>query len=485
MTSSPIRHVIDGRSMPSVDGSVFPTIDPTTRQAWAEVACGGPDDVDRAVRSARAAFDSGGWSGADQADRSAALHRLADLLEQHAGELGELDTTDMGRPIALTTGMDVPRAAANFRFFAADALIAGDDAYAARAGQHLYTRHEPVGVVAAIAPWNFPLMQESWKVAPALAYGNSVVLKPAEQSPASAARLAELAVTAGLPPGVLNVVQGTGEHGAGQALVEHPGVDLITFTGETRTGELIMRSAAAGVRPVSFELGGKGASVVFADADLDRSAAVVADAAFSNAGQVCLAGTRVLVQREVREEFVSRLVTIAEQLRIGDPKQPGTQIGPLASQEHHAKVTGYLDRAAADGARFLTGGALDGWWAAPTVLAGVDLESPVYREEIFGPVVTVHSFDDEADGIRQANDTRYGLSAMLFTQSLDRAHRVAGRLRAGNVWINCFWLRDLRAPFGGFGLSGIGREGGRHSREFFTEPKTIALAYAPGDTEEA
>jgi aminomuconate-semialdehyde/2-hydroxymuconate-6-semialdehyde dehydrogenase len=469
-----IEHFIDGRLTGSADGATMATIDPTTREPWAQVALGSSMDVDLAVAAARAAFDQGPWPRMTQDDRSALLYKLADQLLTHADELAMLDTADIGRPRALTTSMDVVRSAANLRFFADQARLSVAESFGGRP-QHIYTRYEPAGVVAAISPWNFPLMQATWKIAPALAYGNTVVLKPAEQSPASATRLAELAMQAGIPGGVLNVVHGVGAEGAGAALVEHPGVDLITFTGETSTGESIMRSAASGVRAVSFELGGKGASIIFADADIDRSVRVAADAAFSNSGQVCLAGSRVLVERQVYDEVVERLVKFARTLRIGDPRQLETQIGPLASGEHHAKVTGHLRAATAAGADLVTGGPTDGWWVAPTVLVDVDPAMAIYREEVFGPVVTVHPFDGEDEAVAAGNDTCYGLSAMVFTSNLGRAHRVAAHLRAGNIWVNCFYVRDLRTPFGGFGRSGIGREGGTHSREFFTEPKSVVI----------
>ncbi|WP_030385707.1 aldehyde dehydrogenase [Streptomyces sp. NRRL S-241] len=478
MTLDTVTHFIDGAATTSADGTTMPSIDPTSRTVWAEVSRGSAQDVDHAVAAARAAFDTGPWPRMTQARRSAVLHRLADLVLEHADELALLDTLDMGRPLSMTRANDVVRSAANLRFFADDAASAADEALPGHPEHHIYTRHEPAGVVAAISPWNFPLMQATWKIAPALAHGNTVVLKPAEQSPASATRLAELAVLAGVPAGALNVVQGTGPDGAGAALVAHPDVDLITFTGETRTGEAIMRAAATGVRAVSFELGGKGASVIFADADIDRAVAVAADAAFSNSGQICLAGSRVFVQRPVYEQVVGALAKTAAGLRLGDPRDPATQVGPLSSAEHHAKVTGHLRRAAEEGATLLGGGAREGWWVAPTVVVDAAPDAAICRDEVFGPVLTVHPFDTEEEAVHAANATPYGLSAMVFTNHVARAHRVAGLLRAGNVWVNCFWVRDLRSPFGGFGQSGIGREGGRHSREFFTEAKTVVIDVA-------
>jgi aminomuconate-semialdehyde/2-hydroxymuconate-6-semialdehyde dehydrogenase len=468
-----VGHFIGGARTTSADGGTMLSVDPATRRPWAEVSLGSPGDVDRAVQAAMTAFGQGPWPRMTPEQRAVALYKLAGLLQANADELALLDTTDMGRPISLTRSQDIDRSAANLRFFADHARMSADESLPGHPRHHIYTRYEPAGVVAAISPWNFPLMQATWKIAPALAYGNTAVLKPAEQSPASAARLAELAIQAGLPPGVLNVVHGPGSTGA--ALVTHPGVDLITFTGETRTGEAIMRNAATGVRAVSFELGGKGASIVFADADLHQAVTVAADSAFSNSGQVCLAGTRLLVQRPVYEQVVEMLLKAADELRVGDPREPGTQIGPLSSAEHHAKVTDHLRCAAAEGAVMLTGGNRDGWWVAPTVLADVAPEMRICREEVFGPVITVACFDTDGEAIDAANATPYGLSAMVFTTGLHRAHRAAAQLRAGNVWVNCFWVRDLRSPFGGFGHSGVGREGGRHSRDFFTEPKTVVI----------
>jgi aminomuconate-semialdehyde/2-hydroxymuconate-6-semialdehyde dehydrogenase len=342
-------------------------------------------------------------------------------------------------------------------------------------GHHAYTRFEPAGVVAAIAPWNFPLMLESWKVAPALAWGNTVVLKPAEDTPASAALMASLALAAGLPPGVLNVLQGYGPDSAGAALTAHPGVDRITFTGESGTGKTIAGAAAANLVPVSLELGGKGANIVFDDADLDNAVAWSIRAIFSNAGQVCLAGSRLYVQRGIYAEFTDRFVAAAKALVAGDPKDEATQLGPLASEQHYRKVRSYLDGIEADGGTIRTGGLGDGWVVLPTVVENAPPAARICREEVFGPVVTIAPFDDDEDAIRSANDTRYGPNAMVFTRDLSRAHRASAALRAGTVWVNCFFVRDLRAPFGGVGDSGIGREGGTFSREFFTEPKAVVM----------
>ncbi|UGQ15680.1 aldehyde dehydrogenase [Yinghuangia sp. ASG 101] len=475
-----IPHVIDGRETESRGAARFDTVDPWTRKPWAEVAHGGADEAGEAVAAARRAFDTGPWPRMGFAERGAVLHRLADLIEEHAHELATADTTDMGKPIAESTGKDVPRSAANFRFFADHARLAPAEALPMDSGHHAYTRFEPAGVVAAIAPWNFPLMLETWKIAPALAWGNTVVLKPAEDTPASATILARLALTAGMPPGVLNVVHGFGPGSAGEALTTDPRVDRITFTGESGTGRAIARAAAANLTPVSLELGGKGANIVFADADLDAAVDWSIRAIFTNAGQVCLAGSRLYVQREIHDAFLERFRAAAEALVIGDPKDPATQLGPLASLEHYTKVRSYVDGVPEDGGTIATGGLGDGWVVRPTVVTGAPPSARVSREEIFGPVVVVTPFDTEAEAVAAANATPYGLNAMLFTENLSRAHRVSAALKAGTVWVNCFFIRDLRAPFGGVGDSGVGREGGNFSREFFTEPKAVVMAIDVG-----
>jgi aminomuconate-semialdehyde/2-hydroxymuconate-6-semialdehyde dehydrogenase len=466
-------HVIGGEERESLDGARFDSVDPYTQETWASVALGGAAEADLAVTAARTAFDDGPWPRIGFAERGALIHRLADLIVEHADELAMADTRDMGKPVTDARGKDVPRAAQNFRFFADHARLATAETLPMDTGHHAYTRYEPAGVVAAVAPWNFPLMLESWKVAPALAWGNTVVLKPAEDTPASATILARLALEAGFPPGVLNVLHGYGPESAGSALTEDPRVDRITFTGESGTGKIITGAAARNLTPVSLELGGKGANLVFADADLDVAVDWSIKAIFTNAGQVCLAGSRLYVERSILDEFLARFVAAAEALILGDPKETGTQVGPLASQTHHEKVRGYVENAAG---KVLTGGLGDGWFVRPTVVVDAPADSPIQCEEIFGPVVTVTPFDTETEAVHAANDSRYGLNAMVFTENLSRAHRVSAQLRAGTIWTNCFFVRDLRAPFGGFGDSGWGREGGTFSREFFTEPKAVVMA---------
>lgn len=472
-------HIINGEEVPSLDGATMPDIDPYTREPWATIACGGKADADRAVAAAREAFDHGPWPRMGFEKRQLLMHRLADLMEEHRDELAMADTRDMAKPITQSQH-DVTRSILNVRFFADHARQSLADAYPMDSGHHAYSRWEPVGVAVAISPWNFPLMLGTWKVMPALAWGNTVVWKPAEDTPVSATILGRLAIEAGFPPGVLNVVHGYGPDSAGSALTENPDVDRITFTGESGTGKIISGVAARHLTPVSLELGGKGANLIFDDADLDNAVHWAVEAIFRNAGQVCLAGSRLYVQSGIYDEFITRYKAAAEALVMGDPKDPATQFSPaLASEEHFTKVSSYLDTDALGGGSILTGGVGEGWGVRPTIITDAPATARVVKEEIFGPVTVATRFDTEAEAIALANDTRYGLNAMVFTENLSRAHRVAARLKAGTVWVNCFFIRDLRAPFGGVGDSGVGREGGNFSREFFTEPKAVVMQISP------
>jgi aminomuconate-semialdehyde/2-hydroxymuconate-6-semialdehyde dehydrogenase len=474
---STIGHFIFGEERPARSGRTFDDVDPWRQSVRARVAEGDQEDVEAAVSAARQAFDAGPWPRMGFEERGALLHRLADAILENLETLAAADSQDMGKPMTALRAKDVPRAAKNFRFFADHARLAVADRYPMDSGHHAYCQFDPAGVVAAIAPWNFPLMLETWKVAPALAWGNTVVLKPAEDSPASATLLARLAMEVGFPPGVLNVVHGFGPEAAGAFLTNHPGVDRITFTGESNTGRAIGQAAARRLVPVSLELGGKGANLVFEDADLDEAVKWADKAIFTNSGQVCLAGSRLFVQRSILGSFLERFVARTEQHVVGDPARDETTIGPLSSRHHFEKVRSYLDDTSLGGGRILTGGALtDGSWAVkPTVVVDSPVDARICREEVFGPVVNVIPFDDEDEAVRLANDTPYGLNAMLFTENVRRAHRVSRQLRAGTVWVNCFFVRDLRAPFGGVGDSGLGREGGNFSREFFTEPKAVVM----------
>jgi aminomuconate-semialdehyde/2-hydroxymuconate-6-semialdehyde dehydrogenase len=467
-------HIIGGAEVPSLDGRTMESIDPYTREPWATVAMGSAADANAAVRAARQAFDSGPWPRMGYEKRQEILHRLADLMIENAEELALADTRDMGKPIT-QAHHDVARSAWNVRFFADHARLTAAEAYPMDSGHHAYSTFGPAGVAVAISPWNFPLMLSTWKVAPALAWGNTVVLKPAEDTPVSVTIWARLALEAGLPPGVLNVVHGFGPDSVGEALTHNPEVDRITFTGESTTGKIIGAAASKHLIPVSLELGGKGANIVFDDADIDNAVNWAIQAIFRNAGQVCLAGSRLFVQRGVHDEFMERYVRAAQAMKQGDPKDPATEFGPLASKTHFEKVTSYFDTLEADGGRVVTGGVGEGWFVDPTIIVDAPPAARVCREEIFGPVVVVQTFDTEEEVVAIANDTKYGLNAMVFTENLSRAHRVADNLNAGTVWVNCFFIRDLRAPFGGVGESGVGREGGNFSREFFTEPKAVVM----------
>lgn len=468
-------HIIDGEEVPSLDGARFEVWNPWTQQVWAHAAQGGADDAARAVASSRRAYDEGTWPGTGRAARAAAIHRLADLIDARADELADLDTRNMGKPFAQAKH-DVGRSAWNFRFFADHQRDHVGEVYPMDSGHHAYSRYAPVGVVAAISPWNFPLMMASWKIAPALAWGNTCIVKPSEDTPASVTMLGRLAIEAGLPPGVLNVVNGYGDQ-AGSSLTADERIDRVTFTGSSATGKLVMAAASQHLTPVSLELGGKGANIVFDDADIDNAVHWAVEAIFRNSGQVCLAGSRLFVQAGIYDEFMERFAAAAESLTAGDPFDPATTFSVLASKKHFQKVAAYVDGVETDGGKLLTGGVDDSgrWLVRPTIVTDLPLTAPAYRDEIFGPVCVVNSFDTEDDVIALANDTRYGLNAMVFTENLSRAHRTASRLRAGTVWVNCFFIRDLRAPFGGVGDSGVGREGGNFSREFFTEPQAVVM----------
>ena len=475
--ASVVDHLIGGVERPSGDGRVLDNVNPWTRQRNGSVARGGVHEATTAAAAARSAFDDGPWPRASEKERAAVLHRLADLVDANAEHLADADARDMGRPAHAVRSSDIPRASAMLRFFGDHLTLATSETYPMGAGTHAFTAYRPAGVVLAITPWNVPFMLGVWKIAPALAWGNTVVWKPAEDSPTSAALLARLALEAGLPEGVLNVVHGLGSE-IGPALLEVDGIDRVAFTGSTVTGRFISRAAGERLIPVSLELGGKGATVVFADADLELAAETAARAVFNNSGQVCLAGTRLIVQRSVHEEFLERLIERARGLVVGDPMDDATDLGPLASQKQYERVLGYFEQAERDGGRVEIGGPAGGWAFAPTIVSGLAPSSVVNQEEVFGPVATIAQFDTLDEALTLANDTAYGLSSVVLTESLARAHTVASCLRTGTVWVNCYQVRDLRAPFGGGGHSGIGREGGNFSREFFTEPQAVFLSTA-------
>jgi aminomuconate-semialdehyde/2-hydroxymuconate-6-semialdehyde dehydrogenase len=480
-----IRNFIGGRIAGPARRRSFEDSDPATGRVFALVDEASEDDVDAAVGAARRAL-KGPWGKLDLDARAALLDRVAAGIEARFADFLAAEIADTGKPTSMAATLDIPRGAANFRAFASVLKHHAGEFFTTRwhgSDAINYTLRSPKGVVAVICPWNLPLLLMTWKVAPALACGNCVVVKPSEETPATAALLGEVMRDAGVPDGVYNVVQGFGPGSAGELLTRHPGVDAITFTGETRTGEAIMKAAAHGVRAVSFELGGKNAGIIFADAEFDRAVEDTARAVFLNAGQICLQTERLYVERPIFDRFVAALAAKAAALKPGQPTDAATTFGPLISLEHRRKVLSYFDRAKAEGASVVAGGgALDmpgdlagGAWVAPTIWTGLAEDSAVVREEIFAPCVHIRPFDDEAEAIALANDTPYGLAAMVYTTHVSRAHRVAAQLEAGIVWVNSWFLRDLRTPFGGSKQSGIGREGGIHSLEFYTELKNVCV----------
>jgi 4-(gamma-glutamylamino)butanal dehydrogenase len=470
--------LIDGQFVDAASGETFDRINPATGEVVARVAAGDAEDVDRAVAAARRAFESGGWSDADPAERKRVLLRLAELTREHGEELALLDSMDMGKPVEDALGVDVPAAAGVFQWYAETADKLYDEIAPTGTDDLALVTREPLGVVGAVIPWNFPLDLASWKLGPALVAGNSVVLKPAEQSPLSALRLGELALAAGLPAGVLNVVPGFGE-AAGRALGLHPDVDCVAFTGSTEVGKLLLRySSESNAKPVWLECGGKSPNLVFADAsDLDRAAEMAGFGIFFNQGEVCSANSRVLVERSIRDEFVDRVLAQARAVRVGDPLDPETTMGPLVDEQHVERVLGYIESGRDGGTIRIGGGRVavngdDRCFVEPTVIDGISNEHRIAQEEVFGPVLTVLEFDQEEEAVALANQTRYGLAASIWTSNLSRAHRLARRLRAGTVSVNTVDALGPATPFGGFKESGFGRDLSLHALDKYTGLKT-------------
>lgn len=443
--------------------------------------------------AARKSLD-GPWGRYTTGQRAAVMRRIAERIEERFEDLLRAEIADTGKPESLARELDISRASLNFRAFADMIASSGIDSFLTEFpdGRRAlnYAMRKPLGVVAVIVPWNLPLLLLTWKVAPAIACGNAVVVKPSEETPSSATLLGEIMKEAGLPDGVYNVVHGFGANSAGEFLTAAEGVDAITFTGESSTGSAIMRAAAPSVRPVSFELGGKNAALVFADADIEKAVAGLSRSIFTNTGQVCLCTERVYIERPVFDEVVAGLVEQAKSLELGRPYEARTTTGPLISQKHRDKVLSYFRRAESEGGVAVVGGAIPdmpvdlagGSWIMPTLWTGLAHDSSPMREEVFGPVAGLVPFDSEAEGVRLANDTRYGLAASVWTGDLERGHRVGARMNTGISWVNTWYLRDLRSPFGGAGLSGIGREGGMHSMHFYTEPTNVCISLSEEET---
>ncbi len=479
-----IKLFIDGAYVDALSGKTFESRNPATNEVIAHVAEAGSADVDRAAKAARRAFEDGRWSKRKVGERVAILKRFADGIRRNLRDLAELETLDTGKPIRESFGFDVPRAAQNIEYFAEAIAHAGTEAYPVDGDFLNYVLRQPVGVAGCISPWNLPLLLLTWKLGPALACGNSVVCKPAEFTPITASMLGTIANEAGIPPGVLNIVQGYGPDAAGSAITAHPEIDILSFTGDSKTGRVIMRAASETLKDVSFELGGKGAGVVFADCDLEKAVEQLIRATFQNQGEVCLAAPRLLIERPIFAEFCERFEHAARALRFGDPLDSSTTIGALIDREHLDRVSEFVASAPSEGAQLLFGGerpALDdafasGHFLEPTAFVGVHPTMRICQEEVFGPVVTLAPFDGEDEVIDIVNGTRYGLAATIWTRDLARAHRVAARVRTGLTWINCWYVRDLRTPFGGMHESGIGREGGIRSLDFYSEIKNVCLA---------
>ncbi|KAA3605560.1 MAG: aldehyde dehydrogenase family protein [Planctomycetota bacterium] len=479
-----LEQFIGGRFQAPASGQYLVNLAPATGKPLSQVPRGGGEDVNAAVSAAQEAFD-GPWRQWSVEQRAALLDRIADSLQQRADDLAALESADTGKPLALAAKIDIPRAVANFRFFATAVRQFGSDCFPME-GALNYTHRSALGPVALISPWNLPLYLLSWKVAPALAMGNTVVAKPSEMTPMTADALASVFEAADAPPGIFNLIHGLGGE-AGQALVEHPDIKAVSFTGGTATGSRVAATAAPQFKKLSLELGGKNPTLVFADCDFEATVNGAVRAAFTNQGQICLCGSRLLVEASLYPRFVEAFVAKVKQLKLGDPEHPETQLGALISAEHREKVESYLALARQEGGEILCGGQRptlpepwdQGFFLQPTVIAGLSPSCRTATEEIFGPVVSLHPFETEEEALAIANGVPYGLSASLWTGDVTRAHRLSQALECGLVWVNTWLLRDLRVPFGGVKASGVGREGGRYSLEFFSESKNVCIQWNP------
>ncbi len=477
-----IKNFIDGEFVAPIGGRYLDNIEPATGNPYSQVADSDSRDVDLAVAAAERAFVD--WSRTPAQDRSRILLRIADLIERDLEKFARAESIDTGKPLSLARGLDIPRAVANFRFFATAILHTESEAHITDGVAFNYTLRQPRGIAGLISPWNLPLYLLSWKIAPAIAVGNTAIAKPSELTPMTAYLLCEIAREAGLPNGVLNVVHGTGPN-VGTAITAHPKINTISFTGGTVTGRKVAEACAPLFKKISLELGGKNPNIIFADADLDAAITGSVRSSFANQGQVCLCGSRVFVERSAYQGFVKRFVEKASQLRLGDPLDDRTDQGAIVSKAQLDKVKFYVDLAQKEGGKIALGGSApkppndrcqSGYFFQPTVITDLPVSCRVNREEIFGPVITITPFDKEEEVIGYANDTEYGLASSVWTQNLNRAHRVAEQIHTGTVWVNCWLVRDLRVPFGGMKASGVGREGGEEALRFFTEAKNVCIA---------
>jgi aldehyde dehydrogenase (NAD+) len=477
VTPSVTKLLINNRWVPSESGKTFATINPSTGEEICQVAEADAADVDKAVKAARAAFE-GPWRKLRASERGRLLYRLADLIEANADELARLETLDNGKPLSIAKAVDVAKTVACYRYFAGWADKVQGKTIPIDGDFFCYTRHEPIGVVGQIIPWNYPMLMQSWKLAPALATGNTVVMKPAEQTPLSALRIGELLLEAGYPEGVVNILPGFGPT-AGAALARHMDVDKVAFTGSTEVGRLIMTAAAqSNLKRVSLELGGKSPNIIFADTDLDAAVEGAHMGIFVNQGQSCCAGSRVFVEEKIYQQFVEKSVARAAKRRVGDPLDPTTDQGPQVDQSQFDRIMGYIESGRTEGATLACGGERvgnRGYFIRPTVFADVQDDMTIAREEIFGPVMSVIAFNNVDEAIARANNTDYGLAAGVWTSDIKKAHAVANGVRAGTVWVNCYHVLDTRAPFGGFKQSGMGRELGEYALHEYTEVKTVTL----------